>query len=100
MTNAHPPSAPVPAPEPAFFDNPAIDNLIAVTLELGAEVWVLRERLRLMEQLLTTHGKVTTEMIEQHLPSAEEQARNKAERDAFVNRVYAAFARETVKATP
>ncbi len=90
----------MPAPEPAFFDNPAIDNLIAVTLELGAEVWVLRERQRIMEQLLTTHGKITTELIEQHQPSAEEQARSKAERDEFVNRVYAAFARETVKATP
>ena len=92
--------APKPAPEPAFFDNPAIDNLIAVTLELGGELWVVRERLRLMEQLLTTHGKVTSEMIEQYLPCAEEQARVKAERDAFVNRIYGAFARETVKATP
>ena len=39
-------NAPQPAPEPAFFDNPAIDNLIAVTLELGAELWVQRERMR------------------------------------------------------
>jgi hypothetical protein len=93
-------STPAPAPEPAFFDNPAIDNLIAVTLELGAEVWVLRERLRVMEQMLTQHGKVTTEMIEQHQPSDDELARSKAARDEFVNRVYAAFARETVKATP
>ncbi len=99
MTNP-PATAPVPAPEPAFFDNPAIDNLIAVTLELGGEVWVLRERLRIMEQLLSTHGKVTTDMIEQYMPSADEMARNKAARDEFVNRVYAAFARETVKATP
>ena len=28
--SAHP-APPVPAPEPAFFDNPAIDNLIAET---------------------------------------------------------------------
>jgi hypothetical protein len=100
MSTPADPKAPLPAPEPAFFDNPAIDNLIAVTLELGAEVWVLRERQRIMEQLLTTHGKVTTEMIEQHMPSPQEQARSKAGRDEFVNRVYAAFARETVKATP
>ena len=100
MSTPNPAPGPVPAPEPAFFDNPAIDNLIAVVLELGAELWVLRERQRITEQLLTTHGKVTTEMIEQHMPSPEEQARSKAERDEFVNRVYAAFARETVKATP
>lgn len=93
-------TGPVPAPEPAFFDNPAIDNLMAVTLELGSEVWVLRERLRVMEQLLSQHGKVTTDMIEAHQPTADELARSKADRDAFVNRVYAAFARTTVKATP
>ncbi len=91
---------PAPAPEPAFFDNPAIDNLIAVVLELGAELWVQRERMRVVEALLAQKGMVTPELIEQYVPSAEEVARSKAERDAFVNRVYGAFARETVKATP
>jgi hypothetical protein len=91
---------PVPAPEPAFFDNPAIDNLIAVTLELGAELWVQRERMRVVESLLAQKGVVTPELIEQYTASPEEVARAKADRDAFVSRVYGAFARETVKATP
>jgi hypothetical protein len=93
-------TTPRPAPEPAFFDNPVIDHLVTVTLELGAELWVQRERLRIIEQLLTTHGVVTTGMIERHVPSEEEQARVRAERDAFVQRLYGAFARETVPATP
>jgi hypothetical protein len=92
--------APAPAPEPAFFDNPAIDNLIAVTLELGAELWVQRERMRVIEKLLAEKGVVTPDLIEQHQPSDEEAARARAERDAFVNRIYGAFARQTVKATP
>lgn len=91
---------PAPAPEPAFFDNPAIDNLIAVTLELGAELWVQRERMRVIETLLAEKGVVTPELIEQHQPSDEEAARARADRDAFVNRIYGAFARQTVKATP
>jgi hypothetical protein len=91
---------PQPAPEPAFFDNPAIDNLIAVTLELGAELWVQRERMRVIEKLLADKGVVTAELIEQYQPSAEELARSRVDRDAFVSRVYGAFARQTVKATP
>lgn len=91
---------PTPAPEPAFFDNPAIDNLIAVTLELGAELWVQRERMRVIEKLLAEKGVVTPELIEQHQPSEDEAARARADRDAFVNRIYGAFARQTVKATP
>jgi len=71
---------PTPAPEPAFFDNPAIDNLIAVTMELGAELWVQRERMRVIERLLAERGVVTA--------------------DAFAKRLYAAFTRETEPATP
>ncbi|MFM8517836.1 MAG: hypothetical protein ACKODA_08170 [Nevskiaceae bacterium] len=89
-----------PAPEPAFFDNPAIDNLIAVTMELGAELWVQRERMRIIEKILAEKGVVTAELIEQYTPSAEEAATVHAERDAFVQRLFGAFARETVKATP
>ena len=91
---------PTPAPEPAFFDNPAIDNLIAVTLELGAELWVLRERNRVLEQLLCDKGIVSEKLIEAYEPEAEEAARVRADRDAFVNRIFGAFARATVKATP
>ena len=89
-----------PAPEPAFFDNPAIDNLIAVTMELGAEWWVQRERMRIIERILAEKGVVTAELIEQYTPSVEETAAVRAERDAFVQRLFGAFARETVKATP
>jgi len=91
---------PVPAPQPAFFDNPAIDNLIAVTLELGAELWVQKERMRVVERLLAERGVVTAEAIEQYSSTPEELARVQSERDAFVNRVYAALSRDTVPATP
>jgi len=92
--------APVPAPEPAFFDNRAIDDLIAVTLELGAELWVQCERLRVIEKLLAERGAVTAEMLEHYTPSDEERERVRAERDAFVARIFGAFSRQTVKATP
>ena len=91
---------PQSAPEPAFFDNPAIDNLIAVTLELGAELWVQRERMRVIEKLLGEKGLVTAAMIEQYQSDPAELAQGKSDRDAFVSRVYGAYARQTVPATP
>ena len=94
------PTPPQPPPEPAFFDNAAIDNLIAVTLELGAELWVVRDRLRVMEKLLAERGVLTPEMLEQYQPAEAELAAAREERDAFVQRVYGVFARPTVKATP
>lgn len=91
---------PIPSPQPAFFDNAAIDNLIAVTLELGAELWVQKERMRVIERLLTERGVVTAEAIEQYTGAPEELARVQSERDAFVNRLYAALSRDTVPAAP
>ena len=100
MSETNTPSRPAPAPEPAFFENPAIDHLIAVTLELGAELWIQRERMRIIEKLLAGNGVVTASMIEEYRPDEAELAASRSERDAFVNRVYGAFARETHPATP
>jgi predicted amidohydrolase YtcJ len=93
-------SKPVRAPNPAFFDHPAIDHLIAVTLELGAELWVQRERMRLMERLLAEKGLVTAQDIAAYQATPEETAELQAERDALVQRLYGILTRETVPATP
>lgn len=84
-------------PEPRFYyDNIAIDNLTTVCLELGAALWVTQERLRLMEKIMTDEGKVTTDMIEQYVPSDEEIKERKEARDAFIGRIYGAFGRSPV----
>lgn len=93
-------SKPVRAPNPAFFDHPAIDHLIGVTLELGAELWVQRERMRLMERLLAEKGLVTAQDIAAYQATPEETAELQAERDALVQRLYGILTRETVAATP
>lgn len=71
---------------------------MAVTLELGAELWVQKERVRVLERLLAERGVVSADIIEQYLASPEEAAQVQAERDAFVQRLYAAFSRSTVPA--
>ena len=81
-------------PDPRFYyDNVAIDNLTTVCLELGAALWVNQERVRMMEKIMTEQGKMTTDMIEQYVPSAEEVIERKVARDAFIGRIYGAFGR-------
>lgn len=93
-------SPPQPAPLPAFFEHPVIDNLVTITLELGAELWVQKERMRVMEAILAEHGVITREAFERHRDSPEESARVQAERDAFVKRLYGILVEPRVKATP
>jgi hypothetical protein len=100
MSDAPSAARPQRAPEPAFFDDPTIDHLIAVTLELGAELWVQRERVRALERILGEKGLVSPDALERYQPTPEEAERGRAERDAFVNRIYGAFARQTVPGTP
>lgn len=91
--NSWPVRDPGDGKNPVYFDNPMIDALVTVTMELGAAQWVQAERLRIIEKLLTDKGVVTTEMIEKYVPSDEERQAAKKNRDAFINRIYSAFAR-------
>jgi hypothetical protein len=83
-----------------FLGNPHVDNLVSIVIAMGAEIWADRQRSRIIEHLLSTKGKVTTEMIEQYVPTDEQKTAWAAERDAMARRVYGVMARDTSKARP
>ena len=83
-----------------ILGNPHIDNLMTIVIAMGAEIWADRQRMRIVEHLLSTKGKVTTEMIEQYVPTNEQKAAWAAERDAMAKRVYSVMARDTSGAKP
>ena len=76
----------------AFLGNPLIDHLFTALQSLGAEVWTNRRRMYVLESLLAQKG-VTSEMIEKYVPTIEEEARWKADRDRMVRTMYAPFLR-------
>jgi hypothetical protein len=73
---------------PMYFDNEVIDHLISIVLELGAELFVTRDRLARLEELLASGEPVTLEELDQGRPSQELQERLKQERQAFIEQVY------------
>jgi hypothetical protein len=83
-----------------FLGNPHVDNLVSIVIAMGAEIWADRQRSRIIEHLLSTKGKVTTEMIEQYVPTDEQKTAWAAERDAMAKRMYGVMARDTSKARP
>lgn len=66
---------------PQFFDEPAIDALVAMLLELARETWVTRARLAALEH----HAGADLEAVT--LPP-ETEARLAADRQAFVERLF------------
>ena len=83
-----------------FLGNPHVDNLMTVVIAIGAEIWSDRQRMRIIERLLETRGKVTRELIEQYVPSEVERKAWQDERDAMVKRVYDVLTRDTSGARP
>ncbi len=52
---------------PDYFDDPAIDRLLSITMALVGEVSVLRQRLDTAERLLEAKGVVAQAEIEQYV---------------------------------
>ena len=73
---------------PHYFKDPMIDHLLEIVLQLGAEMWIIRDRQMVTEYLLTTEGKVTPEMIEAVKPSPEFREKMKVERGTYTRRLY------------
>ena len=83
-----------------MLGNPLLDGMLQVVIALGAEIWTGQQRLKIIEKLLSTKGKVTTAMIESYVPSPEEQAAWASERTAMVERVYAVLSQTNAGARP
>lgn len=73
---------------PHYFKDPIIDHLLEIVLQLGAELWITRDRQLVTEHLLATEGKVTPEMIENFKASPEFKEKLREERRNYTRRVY------------
>ena len=88
------------APKAVYLGNAHIDNLMQIVYSLGTEIWIDRQRNRIVESLLAQKKEVTAESIEQYVPSDAERAAWQAEQDAMVHRVFSVLARDTTNVRP
>jgi len=81
----------------AFLQDPLVDALMQVVIELGAETWVTRRRMLVLEKVLAERGLLAPDMVETFTPSAEDEALWRQERDRMLKSVYAALARPPIR---
>jgi len=74
---------------PIYFENEIIDHLISITLELGAELWVVKDRLAHLEEILSEENKLSLRSLETGKPSALLQEKLDEERKQIIKRIYA-----------
>jgi hypothetical protein len=80
-----------------YLDNPHVDSLVAVVLNLGTELWAVRRRQMVVESLLAKSNLISTAAIESYEPNEVEKAAWSAERDDTIERVYAVLTRVGVR---
>ena len=79
--------------EPAFLPQPLLDRLLESVMVLSAELWVERDRRRILEQLLAQRGIVSPEDIESYTPGADEEAERARQRSQLTHRVLGPLAK-------
>jgi len=86
--------AEVNGPGPTYFANPVIDNLMDTLLAMAAALWETRDRLHHLEAALEEEGLDVARRIEARAAALADPQR-RAECDAFVAGLFAAFLRRT-----
>ena len=76
-----------------FLGNPHLDALVLAVQSLGGELWTTRRRLFVVEALMERGIAVTPASIQGYVPTSEQEARWKADRDRLVVGIYEPFLR-------
>ena len=81
-------------PDLTFFPDPNVDRVLAVVMELAAEMYVLRERVSTLERLLERSGTLLPSELDPYQPTDAERTQRLAERDALIARILAPMTAE------
>ena len=72
---------------PWFFDDPAVEKVMGITMAVAGELAVTRERLDAVERLLERDGKIDRKAIETFNPDEAAVAERNAWRQAYLTRI-------------
>lgn len=73
---------------PAFFDDPAIDQLMAIVMSMSAEMSVLYDRVDTIERLLDKKGTLSRDDIEAFRPNQATEDERNVRRNDYIARLF------------
>ncbi len=85
---------------PCFFDDPAIDQLFAITLAMSAELSVTHDRLDTLERLLAKKGTIDRCEIEGFVFDEQAHGERRGRHEEFLNRIFRIFHEERDRLVP
>lgn len=79
---------------PAFFDDPAIDQLMAIVMAMSSEMSVLYDRVDTIERLLDKKGTLSRDDIEAFRPDQPLEDERNERRNAYIARIFRIISEE------
>jgi hypothetical protein len=79
---------PLASDDPVLLQDPVVDALMRMVMEITAELWVERERRIALEDLLDRAGVVTADAVETYQPDQQRAAAIREQRDRLINGVF------------
>ncbi|MEM6682995.1 MAG: hypothetical protein AAF607_12230 [Pseudomonadota bacterium] len=70
---------------PEYFNDPAIDKVLSITMALAGEMAVMRDRLDTIERLMEAGTPVTRSAINTYQPDADVRSQRDAWRETFLD---------------
>ncbi len=70
-----------------WLGDPMLDRMMNVIMGLAEELYVTRDRLRVMEQVLEGRGALNREELDQWQPDNRQQDETLRDRDAFIQAI-------------
>lgn len=77
----------VKPPSQPYTGNEMMDNVIRMNTELMSELWILRDRVTILEQMLQDKGIVDRKALDDFVPTGALAGELQRERDALVEKV-------------
>lgn len=69
---------------PRLLGDPMLDRTMLVVMRLARELYVTRDRVRVLERLLVARNVLTPGQIDDYVPDDEESAQIAVERDGYI----------------
>lgn len=70
---------------PRYFEDPAIDKVLSITMALAGEVAVLRDRVDTIERLAETNQPISRAAVDSYQPDETVRAERDAWRETFLS---------------
>ena len=70
-----------------FFDESYVDALMRINTELLTELWIVKDRLFILEKILSENSKLEKNQVDNYVPNGEFLEFLDKEREKFIKRV-------------